>query len=199
MPLRISFIVKPTLSRSTSLFLSFCNTERLEKFRYHYASKDNQLPNFPRLIRNQHDLDTLLNFLASQDFPSHLKDQCPNTKWVIECIVSFRIHHISTRKPPHLPDYIKNNPHIIALEKDQNTAKSYQDHLSFFHCLAIAKYKFTRHKCNQKSKDLFDQYCVRFRVNLEDFIGVELSDFPQLEKYYKTQLFAIFLREDDSA
>ena len=30
MPLRISFDVKPTLSRSTSLFLSFCNTGRLE-------------------------------------------------------------------------------------------------------------------------------------------------------------------------
>ena len=30
MPLRISFYVKPTLSRSTSLFLSFCNTGRLE-------------------------------------------------------------------------------------------------------------------------------------------------------------------------
>ena len=100
MPLRISFTAKPTLSRSTSLFLSFCNRERLEKFRYHYASNNNQLLNFPRLIRNQQDLDTLLNFLASQDFPSHLKDQCPNTKWVIERILSLRIHHISTRKTP---------------------------------------------------------------------------------------------------
>ena len=27
MPLRISFYIKPTLSKSTSLFLSFCNTE----------------------------------------------------------------------------------------------------------------------------------------------------------------------------
>ena len=30
MPMRISFVMKPMLSRSTSLFLSFCNTERLE-------------------------------------------------------------------------------------------------------------------------------------------------------------------------
>ena len=102
-------------------------------------------------------------------------------------------------KPPHLPDYIKNSQHIIALDKNENTAKSYKDHLCFFHCLAIAKYKFTHHKCNQKAKDLFDQYCVHFRANPEDFKGVKLSDFPQLEKYYEPQLFAMFLKEDGSA
>ena len=44
------------------------------EFRYHYASNNNQLLNTPRLIRNQQDLNNLLNFLASQYFPSHLKD-----------------------------------------------------------------------------------------------------------------------------
>ena len=58
------------------------------EFRYHYASNNDQLLNSPRLIQNQHDLDTLLDFLASQDFPSHLKDQIHNTKWVTERIVS---------------------------------------------------------------------------------------------------------------
>ena len=52
------------------------------EFRYHYASNNDQLLNSPRLIRNQHNLGTLLDFLASQDCPSHLKDQRPNTKWV---------------------------------------------------------------------------------------------------------------------
>ena len=58
------------------------------KFRYHYASNNNQLLNSPKLIRSQQDLYNLLDFLASQDFPSHLKDQRPNTKWVIERIVN---------------------------------------------------------------------------------------------------------------
>ena len=44
-------------------------------FRYHYANNNDQLLNSPCLIRNQHDLDNLLDFLASQDFQSHLKDQ----------------------------------------------------------------------------------------------------------------------------
>ena len=173
------------------------------EFRYHYASNNNQLLNSPKLIRNQQDLGNLLDFLASQDFLSHLKDQRPNTKWVIERIVSLGIHLVMTTyplgKPPHLPDYIKNNRFIIGLEKDRNNYYRYKDHLWFFHCLAIGKYKFTCHNCNQKIKELFDQYCKHFEVNPQDFKGVELTDFPQLEKSYETRLFAMFLKEDGTA
>ena len=173
------------------------------EFRYHYASNNNQLLNSPKLIRNQQDLDNLWDFLSAKDFPSYLKGQCPNTKWVIERIVSLCIHLVMTTyplgKPPHLPDYIKNNCFIIGLEKDENTAKTYKDHLCFFHCLAIGKYKFTRHNCNRKAKELFDQYCEHFEVKHQDFKGLELTDFPQLEKYYETRLFAMFLKEDGTA
>ena len=144
MPLRISSNIKPMLSKSTSLFLLFSNTERLVSSDIIMPATTNQLLNTPRLIRNQQDLNNLLNFLASQDFPSHLKDQRPNTKWVIERIVSLRIHLVMTTyplgKPPHLPDYIKNNRYIIALEKDEHNAYRYKDHLYFFRCLAIAKF-----------------------------------------------------------
>ena len=129
------------------------------EFCYYYASNNNQLLNSPRLIRNQQDLENLLDHLAAKDFPSHLKDQHPNTKWVIERIVSLRIHLVVTTyplgNPPKLSDYIKNNRYIIALEKDQNHAYRYKDHLCFFCCLAIGKYKFTRHNCNQKANELF--------------------------------------------
>ena len=80
------------------------------EYRYHYASNKNQILNSPRLIRNQQDLENLLDHLASKDFPSHLNDQRPNTKWVIERIVSLRIHLVMTTyllgNPPKLPDYI---------------------------------------------------------------------------------------------
>ena len=173
------------------------------EFRYHYPRNNDQLLNSPRLIRNQHDLNNLLDFLTSQDFPSHLKDQRPNTKWIIERIVSLRIHLVMTSyplgNPPNLPDYIKNNRYIIALEKDENTAKIYKDHLCFFHCLAIAKFGKTRHNCNLTAKELFKQYCEHFQVNPQDFKGIELIDFPQLETFYKTRLFVMFLKEDGSA
>ena len=119
------------------------------EFHYHYASNNNQLLNSPRLIRNliqnQQDLENLLDHLAAKDFPSHLKDQRLNTKWVIERIVSLRIHLVMTTYPlgnsPKLPDYIKNNRYIIALEKDRNTNYRYKDHLCFFRCLAIGKFR----------------------------------------------------------
>ena len=167
------------------------------EFRYQYASNNNQILNSPKLIQNQQDLDNLLDFLASQDFPSHLKDQRPNTKWVIERIVSLLIHIVMTTyplgNPPILPNYIKNNHYIIGLEKDQHNAYPDKDHLCFFHCLTIGKYRFTRHNCNQKAKKLFQDYCQHFWFNPQDFKGVQLTDFPQLEKCYETRLFATLL------
>ena len=205
----IAHILKDIFLRQTNAFkinLSFSfilQHRETGEFRYHYASNNDQLLNSPRLIRNQHDLNNLLDFLASQDFPSHLKDQRPNTKWVIERIVSLRIHLVMTSyplgNPPNLPDYIKNNRYIIGLEKDENHNYRYKDHLCFFRCLAIAKFGKTRHNCNLTAKELFKQYCEHFRVNPQDFKGVELIDFPQLETFYKTRLFVMFLKEDGSA
>ena len=144
---------------------------------------------FPKTLRSQQDLNNLLDFLVAQHFPSILKDQCPNTKWVIECIVSLRIHLVMTTyplgNPPKLPNYIKNNRHIIALDKDENHTYRYKDHLCFFKCLAVGKYKFTRYNCNRKAKELFQDYCNQFQLNPKDFKGTELTDFPQLEKYYE--------------
>ena len=65
--------------------------------------------------------------------------------------------------------------------------------------MAIAKFGKTRHNCNLKAKELFDQYCEHFGVSPQDFKGVELIDFPQLETFYETQLFVMFLKEDGSA
>ena len=102
-------------------------------------------------------------------------------------------------KPPHLNDYIKNNRFIIALEKDQNTAKTYKDHLCCFRCLAVGNFGKTYHNCNKKAKELFQDYCQHFRVRPQDFEGVKLDEFPELEKYFEVQLFAMFLKEDGSA
>ena len=57
----------------------------------------------------------------------------------------------------------------------------------------------TSHNCKQKAKELFDQYCEHFEVNHKDFKGVELTDFPQREKYDETHLFVMFLKQDGSA
>ena len=176
--------------------------ETLE-YRYFYASNNEQLLNSPRLIRNQQDLQNLLNHLAAKDFPSLLKEQRPNTKWVIERIVNLRIHLVITTypigNPPELPDYIKNNRYILVLEKDTIHAYRYKGNLCFFRCLAIRKFGKTRHNCNQKAKELFQDYCQHFQVKPQDFEGVKLDEFPELGKHFEVQLFAMFLKEDSSA
>ena len=147
--------------------------------------------NTPRLIRNQRDLENLLDHLASKDFPSHLKDQRPNTKWIIERIVSLRIHLVMTTyplgNPPKLPDYIKNNRFIIGLEKDENNNYRYKDHLCFFRCLAIGKFEKTHHNCNRKAKELFDQYCQHFQVKPQDFNIFLLTGLRIYTGEYKAQ------------
>ena len=140
--------------------------ETLE-YHYFYASNNKQLLKSPRLIRNKQDLQNLLNHLAAKDFLSLLKEQRPNTKWVIERIVNLRIHLVRPYiyplgKPPKLHDYIKNNHYIIGLKKDKNHAYRDKDHHCFFRCLAIGKFGKTHHNCNQKAKELFQDYCQHF-------------------------------------
>ena len=123
-------------SHAFKIILSFSfilqHLETLE-YCYFYASNNEQLLKSPHLIQNKQDLQNLLNHLATKGFPSLLKEQRPNTKWVIERIVNLCIRLVITTyplgKPPHLPDYIKNSRHIIGLEKDKNNANYYKDSL----------------------------------------------------------------------
>ena len=55
------------------------------------------------------------------------------------------------------------------------------------------------HNCNRRAKELFPDHCNHFQVRLKTFEGVELDEFPELEKYFEVQLFAMFLKEDGSA
>ena len=156
-------------SHACEINLSFSfilqHRETLE-YRYFYVSNNEQLLKSPRLIHNQQDLQNLLNHLAAKDFLSLLKEQRPNMNCVIERIVNLHLHLVMTTyplgKPPHLPDYIKNNRYIIGLEKDNNNAYHYKDSLCFFRCLAIGKFGKTYHNCNQKAKELFQDYCQHF-------------------------------------
>ena len=85
------------------------------------------------------------------------------------------------------------------MEKDEHNNYHYKDHLCFFHFLAVGKFGKSYHNCNEKAKELFNQYCEHFQVDPKDFKGVELTDFPQLEKFYETRLFVMFLKEDGTA
>ena len=71
----------------------------------------------------------------------------------------------------------------------------YKDSLFFVCLLAIAKWKYTRHNCNPKTKLLFRDYCQHFQVDSQYLKVLELTDFPQLYEYYETELFVIVSKE----
>ena len=92
-PFWISFCIKQMLSR----FSFILQHRETGEFRYHHASHNIHLLNSPKLILSQQDLYNLLGFLNSQDFSSHLKDQCPDTKLVTNVLSVFAPHLIVER------------------------------------------------------------------------------------------------------
>ena len=65
--------------------------------------------------------------------------------------------------------------------------------------MAIGKLEKPITTVTTKPKKLFQEYCNHFQVKPKTSEGVELNDFPELEKYFEVQLFAMFLKEDGSA
>ena len=183
-------------------FSAIFQNRETQEYKFYYASHNTKLLDKPKLIQSKNDLNNLLNFLSAKDFPTHLRNQRPNTKWVLEGIVNLQIRVFPTTyplgNPPELQDYIKNYRCVIGLEKDQNHAYRYTDHLCFFCCLAVGKFGKTRHNCNGKAKELFNQYCEHFQITPDEFKGIELEDFYTLENFYEVQLFAMSLKEDGS-
>ena len=168
-------------------FSAIFQNRETQEYKFYYASNNAKLLDKPKLIQNQDDLKNLLNFLSAKDFPTHLRNQRPNTKWVLERIVNLQIRVFLTTyplgNPPELPDYIKNNRYIFGLEKDLNDANRYKDHLCFFRCLAIGKFGKTYRNCNGKAKELLSLYCEHFQVEPQDFKGIELEDLYTLGKF----------------
>ena len=152
------------------------------EYRLFYASNNEQLLNIPKLIRNQEDLNKLLDHLASKDYHSSLKQYRPNSKWTIKRIVNLHVIlylvDFPLGIPPKLPAYIKHNRFMIGLEKDAHNSQQYKDNLCFFRCFAIGKFRKAYHDCTRKAKELFKEYCDHFQVDAKSFQGVCLEEFP---------------------
>ena len=81
-----------------------------------------------------------------------------------------------------LPDNVKFNSGLVNF--------SVQDHLCFFRCLAVFKKADTRY-CETAAKQLFNDFCLHFQISFQDFKGINLFDFPELEDYFQIN-FAVY-------
>ena len=96
----------------------------------------------PFLISIPDDLERLYQQIAKIDYLEWVRQQRPNSKWVVDVITNvtwfvwkIRDHPIGRGK--YLPGHIAENRGIDAVENNAKTGKPYEDNLCFFRCLAL--------------------------------------------------------------
>ena len=111
----------------------------------------------PFLISSSDDLDHLYEQVNNIDFSEWIRQQRPNSKWMVDFVMNvtwfvsqIRDHPIGRGK--YLPGYIVENRGITPLDRDIRTGKPYDDNLCFFRCLAL------HNGCHTKNLERDTQY-----------------------------------------
>ena len=133
-------------------------------------------------VSNRKELLNFLNSTAEESFYDGLT--LPVTKWKVVqifnitfCVNSLKDAPLGAGAP--LPDYILNNHGLANL--------SGNDNLGFFRCLAVYQ-GADRRRCEREAKKLFNDYCAHFNIVPNDFVGVNLFNFVDLEDFFKINL-----------
>ena len=159
---------------------------------YHHPSANNNLVlEQPFLVFNREDLERLYQQIAEIDFLEWVRQQRPNSKWVVDLVTNvtwfvwkLRDHPIGRRS--HLPGYIAENHGIAPLDRNRNTGKLYQDNLCFFRCLALHNGCHTKN-LERDTKHYYQQY-QEAGLAKKKFHGVKLSELDELEKLYEVNI-----------
>ena len=161
------------------------NTET-DALQYHHPSANNNLVlEQPFLVSNREDLERLYEQVNNIDFLEWVRQQRPNSKWVVDLVTKVtwfvwkpRDHPISRGKD--LPHYSVENRGIDALETNAQTGKPYQDNLCFFRCLALHNGCHTKN-LERDTKHYYQQY-REAGLATKKFHGVKFIELDELEK-----------------
>jgi hypothetical protein len=129
---------------------------------------------------------TFLEELSRHDILEYIRQQRPDTKWVVHLLtnVTFYLnkliqHPISARVV--LPDHILKNRAVVALVGGANGR--YGDNLCFFRCLAVHRGSPVT-DVDVPAKTYYHQYLQYRQVASKDFQGVCLDDLMVLEQLF---------------
>ena len=151
-----------------------------QSYRYYHSCRNNaQVLDRAVLISNRHDLVNFLNALFEEDFMETLTR--PDTKWQIVDITNItfyvtKLKDMASGAPIDLPDNVKFNSGLINF--------SAKDHLCFSDVWPSLEKADTRY-CETTAKRLFNDFCLHFQISFQDFKGINLFDFPELEDYFQ--------------
>jgi len=116
------------------------NVETGELRYFHSSFNNKRYFDIPNRIRNEEDLERFIEEIARQDLWEYIRQQRPDTKWVVQLItnVAFYVskinnHPIGAGVLP--PVYVSKNPGLNNLT--DGSSGTYTDNLWFFRCLAF--------------------------------------------------------------
>ena len=118
------------------------NTETGALQYHHPSANSNLVFEQPFLVSNREDLERAIEEISHIDFLEWVRQQRPNSKWVVDLVTNVTWFVWKLRDHPigrgsHLPGYIAENHGIAPLDRNRQTGKPYQDNLCFFRCLAL--------------------------------------------------------------
>ena len=156
---------------------------------YYYASRNNNhLFDTPFQIATAADLQQVRQTLHDTDILEYVRQQRPNSKWVVEQVTNatffvtkLRDHAIGRGKI--LPNYIVENRGIVTLDKNLQTGKPYKDNLCLFRALVL------HNGCHTKNLERGTQhYFEKYRQTLiekKKITGVKLEELSNLERLFE--------------
>ena len=159
------------------------NTETGD-LQYHHPSANNNLVlKQPFLISNQDDLDPLYDQINNVDFLEWVRPQRPKSKYVVDLVTNvtwfvwkIRDHPIS--RGAFLSAYIAENHGIIALDRNHDTGRRYEDNLCLLRCLAVHIGYHTKN-LERDTKYYYKQY-REASLAKKKFYGVKVSELDEL-------------------
>ena len=186
------FADQPTVFKVNFAFGFILRNTETGALQYHHPSANNNLVlEQPFLDSNQADLDRLYEQVNNIDFLEWVRQQRPNSKWMVDLITNvtwfvWRIRDHPIGRGKYLPGYIADTYGFEAVENNANTGKPYEDNLCFFRCLAL------HNGCHTKNLERDTQYYYQqYRdagLGKKKFHGVKKSELDNLEKLYEVNI-----------
>ena len=171
-------------------------------YRFFYGSNNNNLFDKPSVISDRDTFDRFILKLKSADILESIRAQRPNSKWafhlVTNLIVTLNFLDFPIGSRVHLPTYILNHPSIIALARDRNHSRPYDDNLCFFRCLALHRGCHSKN-LESATKHYFHQYHQWSGTKMCNFHGIDIGEIHNLEVWLETNITIFSIDEDSCA
>ena len=172
------------------------------ELRYYHSSQNNaRFFETPHLTRTEEDLERFLEELSRHDMLEYIRQQRPDTKWVVHLLtnVTFYVnklfdHPIGARVV--LPDHILKNKAVVALVGGSHGA--YTDNLCFFRCLAVHRGVVDVQALDTPAKTYYRQYLQQQDMTPAGFKGVTLDDLVVLEQVFSLNVYVYDLQETEA-